>query len=252
MCGFTGAARKRIKWRGELVELDTFLSDSFKMCSNKTWDINVYFEYVQTMSEWWERMWKDHSPESTKYRKIKFQVFQATQRAYCTIANDLCQKDIKNSVVLWGDGSFGPTLQGHASAPNKKLREELRHRGVQIHLANEYLTSRRTACCHQPSKYATDPKTGSKLHGLLYCKHVSSQQQCHHLVQDSCIPVHKMTEEVVKNVCSRPWSRDICSALNIYRVFMDTILKGSVPLAFGRLGEKKMSSSDKSSLDGCV
>ena len=56
--------------------------------------------------------------------------------------------------MLWGDGSFGPTSRGHASAPNKGLREQLAAHGLEIHLCNEYRTTKHTACCQEQSTFS--------------------------------------------------------------------------------------------------
>ena len=54
--------------------------------------------------------------------------------------------DKKNVVVAWGNGSFGPTSRGHASAPNKALRKSLAP-FVRIVLVDEYNTSKKACCC---------------------------------------------------------------------------------------------------------
>ena len=48
-----------------------------------------------------------------------------------------------NVIVAWGNGSFGPTSKGHASAPNKALRRSL-SRFFPIVLVDEHNTSKKT------------------------------------------------------------------------------------------------------------
>ena len=65
-------------------------------------------------------------------------------------------------MVLWGGGNFGPTLKGHAAAPNKLLRQKLAEHGVKIHVVDEHKTSKRTACCHRESKYSVQQQQPPK------------------------------------------------------------------------------------------
>ena len=184
---------------------------------------------------------------------LRFHTYQQTQRAYGMIAKQLTDGQPSKCIVLWGNGSFGPTFHGHASAPNKKLREKLAHHGVNIVLSNEYNTSKFTACCHYESCYSKQVQWPSqktlikqpelanslskhKLHGLLYCKHRLSS------LLRSTNPYHASTKALpryngsisennigsssrtssfssIKHVmASRPWNRDICSAINIMSV----------------------------------
>jgi hypothetical protein len=100
---------------------------------------------------------------------------------------------VGSCVVLWGNGSFGPTSCGHASAPNKLLRRKLADHGVEIHLVDERNTSKYTGCCQEESVFSVQrqklkhapvdlnaqtpqPRQLSpphRLRGLLYCKAAS-------------------------------------------------------------------------------
>jgi hypothetical protein len=61
------------------------------------------------------------------------------------------------SLVVWGNGGFGPTSRGHASAPNKRLRRLL-SKYVPVILSSEYRSSQRSACCHALLKNRPSPK----------------------------------------------------------------------------------------------
>jgi hypothetical protein len=52
-----------------------------------------------------------------------------------------------NTIVVWGNGGFGPTSKGHDAAPNKGLRHQL-SRFMPIVLGTEYNTSKLTCYCH--------------------------------------------------------------------------------------------------------
>ena len=155
MCGFLAATKTRDRWRkaAGLKDMDAQLSRDFETCNSRTWDSNVYLAYVEsTTATWWSRVWDEVS--QPKHQKLRFSVYQKQQRAFHTVAVQLCNKNIANSVVLWGGGGFGPTSRGHASAPNKLLRRKLADHGVKIFVVDEYKSSQLTACCHKPSEYS--------------------------------------------------------------------------------------------------
>ena len=63
------------------------------------------------------------------------------------ISKDIVSGCGKNVLIVWGNGGFGPTSHGHASAPNKRLRLML-SKYVPVVLSSEYRSSQRSACCH--------------------------------------------------------------------------------------------------------
>ena len=81
-------------------------------------------------------------------RRWKFESYQKEQRAVpklCTaLLGGLSPTD---TVVVWGNGGFGPTSKGHASAPNQKLQKAL-SRFVPLVLGSEYRSSKTSCCCH--------------------------------------------------------------------------------------------------------
>ena len=76
--------------------------------------------------------------------------YSQEQRAVEKLSTQLLG-DVSGPVLLaWGNGTFGPSGKGHASAPNAKLRHMISHK-VPIVLVNEDFTSQRASCC------TTDP-----------------------------------------------------------------------------------------------
>jgi hypothetical protein len=76
----------------------------------------------------------------------KFECYQKEQLATHQLSKDLLSGCTGPSIVVWGNGGFGPTSHGHASAPNKRLRRLL-SKYVPVILSSEYRSSQRSACC---------------------------------------------------------------------------------------------------------
>jgi hypothetical protein len=204
MSGHSSAQRTRDQWRqaSGLKALDLQLSASSATCNKVTWDSTVYQQFISVMSSWWDRLWSEQGQH--KYRKLRFATFQKKQRAFHTIAEELCDGRVDSCVILWGNGSFGPTSRGHASAPNKLLRRKLADHDVEIHLVDERNTSKYTGCCQEESVFsiqrqklkhapvdlnAQTPQPlqlspPHRLRGLLYCKAASHShhQLTHHIL----------------------------------------------------------------------
>ena len=85
-----------------------------------------------------------------KKNKIRwaFDSYKQEQGAIHKLVHTLLDgvKDKTNVVVAWGDGSFGPTSRGHASAPNKGLMERIA-RFLPVVLVDEFRTSKVSSCC---------------------------------------------------------------------------------------------------------
>ena len=243
------------EWRKKatLNQYDLHLSQQYLTCNKRTWISAVYEEYVKVSMQWWKVMWRERL--QLKYVKLRFQTYQKKQRLYRDIAYDLYGHDIKNSVVAWGAGNFGPTLKGHAAAPNKNVCDELIHHAVQIYLVDEYNTSKYTACCHKRSVYSKQrQQEGTKakqkqlkhdlesqallsrtLRGLLYCKwgkkvrgeHGATHRIGHHhhhgnntevVDSDEKSSRSDETAQHKQRGGSRPWNRDVSAAISIYHV----------------------------------
>jgi hypothetical protein len=65
----------------------------------------------------------------------KFECYQKEQLAAHQLSKDLLLGCTGPSIVVWGNGGFGPTSRGHASAPNKRLR---RPPTIQVHASHTF------------------------------------------------------------------------------------------------------------------
>ena len=65
------------------------------------------------------------------------------------------------SILVWGDGGFGPTSHGYASAPNQRLRRLL-SKYIPVIVSSEYLSSQRSACCLSRMKDCRKIQPGMK------------------------------------------------------------------------------------------
>ena len=77
----------------------------------------------------------------------RFECYQKDQLAIRKLSKRLLEGCIGPTIIVWGNGGFGPTSRGHASAPNKRLRRLL-SKYVPVVLSSEYRSSKRSACCH--------------------------------------------------------------------------------------------------------
>jgi hypothetical protein len=87
----------------------------------------------------------------------KFECYQKEQLAAHQLSKDLLFGCTGPSIVVWGNGGFGPTSRGHASAPNKRLRRLL-SKYIPVVLSSEYGSSQRSACCHSKLVDRPSPK----------------------------------------------------------------------------------------------
>jgi hypothetical protein len=83
-------------------------------------------------------------------RRWKFESYSQEQRAVEKLSTDLLG-GLCNTLIVWGNGGFGPTSHGHASAPNKKLQNKLAKRCPLV-VGSEY-RSTKTSCCHHCRSY---------------------------------------------------------------------------------------------------
>ena len=85
--------------------------------------------------------------EVTCNRRWKFQSYQKEQRAVEKLSTDLLGGlRASETLIVWGNGGFGPTSKGHDSAPNKKMQKAL-IRNVPLVIGSEF-RSTQTSCCH--------------------------------------------------------------------------------------------------------
>ncbi len=103
----------------------------------------------------------------------KFETYQKEQRAVEKLSTDLLGGlSPTNTLVVWGNGSFGATSKGHDSAPNKTLRHLL-SRFVPIVMNSEYNTSK-LSCCHHTVAVKLSTEGYSRRGTVLKCKECST------------------------------------------------------------------------------
>jgi hypothetical protein len=80
-------------------------------------------------------------------RRWKFESYQKEQRAVQQLSTDLLGGlSPMDTLVVWGNGGFGPTSKGHDAAPNQKMQKALA-RHIPLVIGSEYRSSQ-TSCCH--------------------------------------------------------------------------------------------------------
>jgi hypothetical protein len=83
-------------------------------------------------------------------RRWKFESYQKEQRAVNQLRADLLDGlSPANTLMVWGNGGFGPTSKGHDSSPNKKMQRAL-SRWIPVVTSSEYRSSKTSCCCHCP------------------------------------------------------------------------------------------------------
>jgi hypothetical protein len=98
--------------------------------------------------------------------------------------------DPARTLVVWGDGGFGPTSRGHAAAPNKKMQALLVHHGCALVTSSEYRSSKRSSCCHAA---LTGLRTQAhKVRGTRVTVHQCCA--CHHLVGRDASAAHVIAD----------------------------------------------------------
>ena len=121
-------------------------------------------------------------------RRRKFDIYRKEQQAVHQLALDLSRglNDNVPRLVVWGNGGFGPTSKGHASAPNKNLQNAL-SQFLPVITNLEYNTSQRSACCHSkmtPIRSAKQ-RTRTTLSRCLQCDTLMSRDRsAAHLIAD--------------------------------------------------------------------
>ena len=167
---WTGRAERnrkeyRLRKKMNLKPIYDYLSEN----SSKTVDVDVYCRHIRavilTLPNLQERC-RAKSP-----RRWNFECYRLEQLAAKKLSDVLLEGCTGPSVVIWGNGGFGPTSRGHPSAPNKRLRRLL-SKYCHIMLSSEWRSSQRSACCHakmqdRPSRHRTTVKQCLKCRRLL-------------------------------------------------------------------------------------
>jgi len=80
-------------------------------------------------------------------RRWKLESYRKEQRAVEKLRTDLLGGlSSTNTLIVWGNGGFGPTSRGHDAAPNKKLQHALALK-IPLVTSSEF-RSTQTSCCH--------------------------------------------------------------------------------------------------------
>lgn len=142
-CGRLNNERRHLHLRSRLQLQPTI--DELAKYSSKTSSVEKYFQHAQARLRTGAQL--SLVLESRSPRRWKFKSFQKEQRAVKKLSVDLLNGlTPNNTLVVWGNGGFGPTSKGHASAPNKKLQTQLA-RYVPLVVGSEYRSSK-TSSCH--------------------------------------------------------------------------------------------------------
>jgi hypothetical protein len=95
--------------------------------------------------------------EAKVCRRWKFEAYQKEQRAVEKLSTALLAGlPSRDTLVIWGNGGFGPTSHGHASAPNRKLQLALA-RKLSVVVVSEFRSSKTSTCHHCGVKPVTLP-----------------------------------------------------------------------------------------------
>jgi hypothetical protein len=148
-------------------------------------------------------------------KRWKFQTYQKEQRCVKKLVTDLLGGMGNNTLVVWGNGGFGPTSKGHDSASNKRF-QRLLSRYMPIVLGTEYNTSKLSCCCHVEAKKLTT-KNYKKRATVLRC---DAQQ--------------KSDGGTTTSKCGKLLGRDENAAHNILYIFQQQYedKDGAVPSKF--------------------
>jgi hypothetical protein len=152
-CGRRAAAA-RVQHLMQKMELQPAI-DRLSQSSSRVSSSVAYMNHLQarldTMGTM-KRLVKAKAPS-----RWKFECYKKEQLAAHQLSKDLLYGCTGPSIVVWGNGGFGPTSRGHASAPNKRLRRLL-SKYLPVILSSEYRSSQRSACCHSHLMDRPSPK----------------------------------------------------------------------------------------------
>jgi hypothetical protein len=135
----------------------------------KTPKLEEFCEHVRSYSRYLPSMWEAALRTATLRRR--FYARQQKQRALYTALRELCGgRPPSKCVLLWGNGSFRPSVfRGHPSAPNKALYEFFA-RFMAVIIVDERGTSKYSPCCDKKVRrpcHSGDRK--GRVHGMGYC-----------------------------------------------------------------------------------
>ena len=104
--------------------------------------LRVRLETMDTM----KRLVRSKAPSRWKFESASLRTivrYRKEQLATHQLSKAILSGCTGPSLIVWGNGGFGPTSHGHASAPNKRLRRLL-SKYAPVILSSEYRSSRRS------------------------------------------------------------------------------------------------------------
>ena len=120
--------------------------DLLSLASSRTGFFAKYWLHVRTRIQTAPVMQKRMATKIC--RRWKFEAYQKEQRAVKKLSTDLLNgMSPSDTLVVWGNGGFGPTSHGHAPAPNSKLQLALAHY-LPVVVASEFRSSQTSTCHH--------------------------------------------------------------------------------------------------------
>jgi hypothetical protein len=181
-CGRLTNRRRDLDLANKL-ELQTAI-DLLSLASSRTGFVDKYWLHVrariQTAPVMQKRM------ETKICRRRKFEAYQKEQRAVKKPSTDLLDgMSANDTLVVWGNGGFGPTSRGHASAPFRKLHLAL-SRYLPVVVASEFRSSQTSTChhcCVKPVKRQDQKKRATVLK-CLGCSTLHSRDFTAHVIAD--------------------------------------------------------------------
>ena len=147
----------------------TAIADKREYLMSVTLDANSVWELLSQPSSnlmmnpnRWTPLWANWSrlieiALDVRFRKMKLDTYISDQKGLFHISEKLMNMVVPGDLptLFWGNGCQSPTSRGHASAPNKKLRDYLTNRGFIIALTAEYNTSQ--ICPGKPTVSSPNP-----------------------------------------------------------------------------------------------
>ena len=109
-------------------------------------------------------------------RRWKFEAYQKEQRAVTKLVTSILGGLLpSNTLIVWGNGGFGPTSKGHASAPNKKL-QNLLAKHIPLVVGSEYRppASSITSACHHAEVKPISRTDNPRRHTVVKCESCST------------------------------------------------------------------------------
>ena len=145
-CGRLRMRKKELHLREQLPGMKRAIED-LALSSSKVSTSSEYEKHVSCRLKYMEPM--SRRMRCMAPRRWVFECYQKEQLAAKKLCKNLLSGCTDKTLVVWGNGGFGPTSKGHASAPNKKL-QRLVSKYIPVIVSSEYGSSQISCCCHEP------------------------------------------------------------------------------------------------------